>query len=255
MGQGQAVEARKVQKSPRPKHFVKMVMDDQGTFVLDSSASMEAYRNQLVAEEIFAAFQEACKRHEGKFFDDVQLCTMSHGPTEGTTLQAPLTKPVSDSSSASKRTSKKRRKSEQESTERCDEPSLQMSLSARRKAGSMLSIRVSDTETIRGYYATCLRAFQQINCRLACKLWIKLIHPKKQVTNPYNGTQKDLNPDKRSQKSDPENQLPKDPEKTKPRWWAPNVRHKEPDHLKKHGVFAPYDFSFGEPNPKQNGFL
>ena len=87
-----------------------------------------------------------------------------------------------------------------------------------------MPICVSDSEAISKYYDTCLRAFQQINCRSICKLWIKLIHPKKQVTNPYNGTIKGNPKDV------------KDPEKTKPSWWAPDVRHKEPDHLKKSGM-------------------
>ncbi|EEP79363.1 predicted protein [Uncinocarpus reesii 1704] len=81
-------------------------------------------------------------------------------------------------------------------------------------------LRIGETDKVLDYYASALRAFQQINCRQIAKAFIKMIEPRKQVKHPYNGGRGPL-----GEKGDPE--------KTKPDWWPAGVEHREPDHLKK----------------------
>ncbi|KAJ5754675.1 hypothetical protein N7533_004218 [Penicillium manginii] len=86
------------------------------------------------------------------------------------------------------------------------------------------SIRVGDATKLMNYYEGALKHFQQLNCRMVAKAFIKFIEPRKQVRHPYNGGKP------------PAGSPPGttgDPEKTKPEWWPPGVMHKEPDHLRK----------------------
>lgn len=86
------------------------------------------------------------------------------------------------------------------------------------------SIRVGDSNKLMNYYEGALKHFQQLNCRMVAKAFIKFIEPRKQVRHPYNGGKP------------PAGSAPGttgDPEKTKPEWWPPGVMHKEPDHLRK----------------------
>lgn len=90
------------------------------------------------------------------------------------------------------------------------------------------SIRVGDSTKILNYYEGALKHFQQLNCRMVAKAFIKFIEPRKQVRHPYNGGKP------------PAGSAPGttgDPEKTKPEWWPPGVMHKEPDHLRKECTF------------------
>ncbi|KAJ5099537.1 hypothetical protein N7532_006538 [Penicillium argentinense] len=86
------------------------------------------------------------------------------------------------------------------------------------------ALRIGDTQKIINYYEGALKHFQQLNCRMVAKAFIKFIEPRKQVRHPYNGGKP------------PAGSAPGttgDPEKTKPEWWPPGVMHKEPDHLRK----------------------
>ncbi|KAJ5609534.1 hypothetical protein N7528_010101 [Penicillium herquei] len=88
----------------------------------------------------------------------------------------------------------------------------------------MIPLRVGDTQKVISYYEGALKHFQQLNCRMVAKAFIKFIEPRKQVRHPYNGGKP------------PAGSAPGatgDPEKTKPEWWPPGVMHKEPDHLRK----------------------
>lgn len=90
------------------------------------------------------------------------------------------------------------------------------------------SIRVGDATKLMNYYEGALKHFQQLNCRMVAKAFIKFIEPRKQVRHPYNGGKP------------PAGSAPGttgDPEKTKPEWWPPGVMHKEPDHLRKECMF------------------
>ena len=86
----------------------------------------------------------------------------------------------------------------------------------------MTEIRMEDWHQMRKYFELGFFAVLQIDCRFIAKKWIKRIAPKKQVNNPYNGG-KDMHNENGN------------PELTKPAWWPPSVRHKEPDHLHKPG--------------------
>ncbi|KAJ5894528.1 hypothetical protein N7495_006219 [Penicillium taxi] len=88
----------------------------------------------------------------------------------------------------------------------------------------MVALRIGDTQKVMAYYEGALKHFQQLNCRMVAKAFIKFIEPRKQVRHPYNGGKP------------PPGSAPGttgDPEKTKPEWWPPMVMHKEPDHLRK----------------------
>ncbi|KAL4941123.1 hypothetical protein BDV06DRAFT_195148 [Aspergillus oleicola] len=80
------------------------------------------------------------------------------------------------------------------------------------------TLRVGQTKLLRTYYEKAFIGFQQLNCRIISKAFIKFVEPRKQVNFPYNG--------KRGSKEN-------DPEQTKPKWWPAGVMHKEPDHLHK----------------------
>lgn len=82
-------------------------------------------------------------------------------------------------------------------------------------------LHVADTDACREYFRLAFQAIQQIDCRFIAKRWIKKIEPKKQVRHPYNGGRGS----------------PKDPERTKPKWWPPGVTHKEPDHINRNGQY------------------
>lgn len=91
-------------------------------------------------------------------------------------------------------------------------------------SNEMVPLRIGDTAKVLSYYEGALKHFQQLNCRMVAKAFIKFIEPRKQVRHPYNGGKP------------PAGSAPGttgDPEKTKPEWWPPGVMHKEPDHLRK----------------------
>ena len=93
----------------------------------------------------------------------------------------------------------------------------------------MVPLRIGDTQKVMGYYEGALKHFQQLNCRMVAKAFIKFIEPRKQVRHPYNGGKP------------PPGSAPGttgDPEKTKPEWWPPGVMHKEPDHLRKECMYC-----------------
>ncbi|OKL58039.1 hypothetical protein UA08_06737 [Talaromyces atroroseus] len=85
-------------------------------------------------------------------------------------------------------------------------------------------IRVDDEARLKKYYEKAFEGFQQLNCRVIAKAFIKLVEPRKQVNYPYNG---------RRASSSPGGERRADPEMTKPPWWPAGVTHKEPDHLLK----------------------
>lgn len=88
------------------------------------------------------------------------------------------------------------------------------------------ALKVGDEGRMKKYYEKAFDAFQQLNCRVIAKAFIKLVEPRKQVNHPYNGR-------KTAAGSSPEQRA--DPELTKPKWWPSGVTHKEPDHLLKAG--------------------
>ncbi|KAJ6000910.1 hypothetical protein N7481_001319 [Penicillium waksmanii] len=83
-------------------------------------------------------------------------------------------------------------------------------------------LSIKDTNFLRRYYEKVFQNIQQTNCRILAKAYVKLVEPQKQVHHPYNGRK--LAGGELQQLS---------PEESKPPWWPPGVRHREPDHLLK----------------------
>lgn len=88
----------------------------------------------------------------------------------------------------------------------------------------MITLKLSATSDWERWLVDGLHYLQQLACRTMAKEWIKVIHPKKQSTNPYNG--------KRLKAG----QTDSNPESTKPEYWPKDVIHKEPDHINKESV-------------------
>lgn len=83
----------------------------------------------------------------------------------------------------------------------------------------MLEVRIGNEKRVWEFYIQRFGYVQQNACRLIAKAWVKAVAPKKQSSHPYTG---DKVPD----------------------WWPKPwesecsrqmVRHREPDHLLKHG--------------------
>ncbi len=86
-------------------------------------------------------------------------------------------------------------------------------------------ITISDEKAVWQFYHDLLKECQQNACKLIAKAWIKAVEPKKQSTHPYTGK-----------------------DEKAPDWWPrpwgttkdERVRHKEPDHLLRHGTSRDY---------------
>lgn len=99
------------------------------------------------------------------------------------------------------------------------------------------TLPIGQTKLLNTYYKRALEDFQQLNCRLIAKVFVKLVEPRKQVKFPYNG--KRSLPGSSQVPGMDQAQAKSDPEKTKPGWWPEGVKHKEPDHLPKRGRSTP----------------
>lgn len=92
-------------------------------------------------------------------------------------------------------------------------------------------IKVSN---LREYFFTAFKMLGQLACKDIAKAWIKMGHPKKQSTNPYNGG---------NTKEESLRRFGFEGALKTPSYWAPWVgwqdgkgsRHREPDHIKKLG--------------------
>ncbi len=82
------------------------------------------------------------------------------------------------------------------------------------------ALEIGNQQAVWELYDERFRGLQQSACKIMAKAWIKLIEPKKQSNHPYTGSDAGA-PD------------------WWPKPWGPTkegrVRHKEPDHLHKHG--------------------
>ncbi|KAJ6125284.1 hypothetical protein N7471_012601 [Penicillium samsonianum] len=90
------------------------------------------------------------------------------------------------------------------------------------KSQQSAAFALGDEGQLALWYEEAFKKFNQSNCRVLAKGYIKLIEPRKQMVYPYNG---------RINTSGKKQQL--DPEATKPPWWPSGVSHQEPDHLLK----------------------
>ena len=89
------------------------------------------------------------------------------------------------------------------------------------------------------YYSVAFRLIGQLGCKDLVKAWIKKCHPKKQTSNPYNGGKSKS----RSMALYGFGGAYKVPDYWPPQeGWdlkdAEGCRHKEPDHIKKPGLFS-----------------
>lgn len=88
---------------------------------------------------------------------------------------------------------------------------------------SKRSLSVGDTDALWNFYGQRFKGIQQNACKLIAKAWVKAVAPKKQTNNPYTAGD-DKAPD------------------WWPKRWGPTkedrVRHIEPDHLLKKGMFC-----------------
>lgn len=100
------------------------------------------------------------------------------------------------------------------------------------------TVQVSDHVEIDRIIETRLRLMKQTACKAVAKPWIKAKEPTKQTKHPYNGG---------SRKKEASSIFGNDNagELTKPLWWprtkgwpTEGCRHKEPDHLKKDGMWS-----------------
>lgn len=100
-------------------------------------------------------------------------------------------------------------------------------------SSSRKAIEIGNSEAVREFYAQRLKCIQQTACKIMAKAIIKLIAPKKQAINPYT-------------KGDG----------MAPAWWPrpwgpgekDKVRHVEPDHQWKQGLFFGGETCRGSPN-------
>lgn len=88
--------------------------------------------------------------------------------------------------------------------------------------------KIGDREKIWKVYDDRLKAIGQICLKKILKAWIREIHPQKQAKFPYNGGKK---------KEEAISLYGEDNkgDLTKPEWWPPTLRHREPDHQMKPG--------------------
>ncbi|KAG0126525.1 hypothetical protein HOY82DRAFT_581011 [Tuber indicum] len=105
---------------------------------------------------------------------------------------------------------KKRRSTVKRSVRRADSSSGESNDVVLHEEIEYKGLDITNEEEVNTFFETRLRQMQQLVCKVVAKCWIKVIEPKKQSNFPYNRG-----------------------EESKPSWWPPNARHKEPDHLMK----------------------
>lgn len=77
-------------------------------------------------------------------------------------------------------------------------------------------------------YNEILTSILQVTLKKVLKAWIKVVQPRKQSNNPYNGGKNKLIAIDQYGKN-------RAGELTRPDWWPENINHRGPDHLPKHG--------------------
>ncbi|KAJ5672659.1 hypothetical protein N7507_001786 [Penicillium longicatenatum] len=183
-------------------HFAMIYLDNEGKIKVDESASIQEKNSTLFTSEVRQNFLEILGE------------SVSLQPGARRTMEA-----------SPRRVRRRRGNAPGASTidSRYDDVSDSDDFSPN-ASSDMVPIRVGDVQKVMSYYEGALKHFQQLNCRMVAKAFIKFIEPRKQVRHPYNGGKP------------PPGSAPGatgDPEKTKPEWWPPGVMHKEPDHLRK----------------------
>ncbi|KAL3493678.1 hypothetical protein BJX62DRAFT_199911 [Aspergillus germanicus] len=201
-------------------HFAIMYVDNRGEIQVEASPSVMGYEKAVFTEEIQERFLKLANGEWQPSLHNVYtgmgLANTPSWPTHSQT-RPPWLIPCEliPSSHQNKRYKRGVKRADNPTDHSYQSPSPSPTL----KGSTM---RVGDTKLLRKYYEMAFENFQQVNCKVVAKAYIKLVEPRKQVNHPYNGR---LNIAGSTEV--------KNPEATKPRWWPSGVTHKEPDHLGK----------------------
>ncbi|KAJ5958584.1 uncharacterized protein N7479_005734 [Penicillium vulpinum] len=187
---------------PPYAHFAMIYLDRDGKLRVDESSSIQEQKSTVFTAEVRQNFLEILGERIGY-----------HAPVRQTMDTSPRRV--------------RRRKGNVTALSVCDDRLTEQETDSEdfpNGSTEMVPLRIGDAQKVMSYYEGALKHFQQLNCRMVAKAFIKFIEPRKQVRHPYNGGKP------------PPGSAPGttgDPEKTKPEWWPPGVMHKEPDHLRK----------------------
>ncbi|OKP00905.1 hypothetical protein PENSUB_7486 [Penicillium subrubescens] len=180
-------------------HYALIYLDNEGKLKVEESASIQEQNSTIFTPEVRQNFLEILGERIG--------------------YQPPMRRTLNASPRRVRR-----RGNAPSSEDRLAEAGSDSDDCSPNGSNEMVPLRIGDTAKVLTYYEGALKHFQQLNCRMVAKAFIKFIEPRKQVRHPYNGGKP------------PAGSAPGttgDPEKTKPEWWPPGVMHKEPDHLRK----------------------
>ncbi|KAJ5815666.1 hypothetical protein N7474_007443 [Penicillium riverlandense] len=159
-------------------HYALIYLDNEGKLQVDESASIKEVNFTVFSPEVLQDFLEIFGKRDG-----------FHQPVRRNKM-ASLRRVKCGRGRTNASTRKERRLEKLYDSENASSP---------RPLG-MVPLRIGDERSILGYYEGALKHFQQFNCRVVAKAFIRFIEPRKQ---------------------------------TKPEWWPLGVMHKEPDHLRK----------------------
>ncbi|KAL2860784.1 DUF2841 domain-containing protein [Aspergillus lucknowensis] len=199
-------------------HFAVMYIDNRGEVQVEASPSITGYEQVIFPEEVQERF---LKLASGEWQPDSQSVNPGMGLSNASWYHSSQSRASElipyewQSFQNSKRHRRNPRRVDSGVSHGWEPPSPSPSL-------KRSTLRVGQTKILRKYYEMAFECFQQLNCRVIAKAFVKLVEPRKQVNHPYNGRRtvagsiQELNP-----------------ELTKPKWWPSGVTHKEPDHLGK----------------------
>ncbi|KAL4782053.1 hypothetical protein BJX76DRAFT_349670 [Aspergillus varians] len=201
-------------------HFAVMYIDHRGELQAETSTSIAGYEKTIFTEEVQERFLKLSNGewqpslqnvHPGMAMSNTSAPSWYH-PTQ----QQPVGLiPCEWQSLQNKRHRRSMRRVDSGIGHGWEPPSPSPTL-------KRSTLRVGQTKLLRAYYEKAFDCFQQLNCRVIAKAFVKLVEPRKQVMHPYNGRRTVAGTTQEH-----------DPEKTKPKWWPSGVTHKEPDHLGK----------------------
>lgn len=180
----------------KPVSFAIIYIDREGNLRYGLSAAISNCAKSIFSPQVTEAFLEAVAQSKANGFPE---CPVSQ-PIPSTPLPAPIVP--------------------QQQDRRVKFAKLSNEIRIRATA----QIPVNEKNVLRQYYERVFHNFQQTNCRVIAKVYIRLVEPRKQILYPYNGRK---NVEGRIQQFSPE--------ETKPPWWPAGVTHREPDHLPKAG--------------------
>ncbi|KAJ5495185.1 hypothetical protein N7539_000301 [Penicillium diatomitis] len=145
-------------------HYALIYLDNEGKIKVDESASIKEQDATLFTPEVKQNFLEILGERIGycqplrRTLKSSSARRVRRRGANTPSQEARLADPVSDSEDMSSGNSYE-----------------------------MAPLRIGDTAKVTAYYETALKHFQQLNCRMIAKAFIKHIEPRKQVRFPYNG--------------------------------------------------------------------